>query len=238
MCVCARARLLGQWLLRTRSASPLPRAVETSVLWFPSVTAWLSRAAPGSWGSLGSSRPRRGVGGDWRGRGGRGSGPPCSPGSSQAAAAPTRPPTAAGRADPLSLLSGGVPCGLPALAGDPGGCGLPRPEPGTVGKGQSGPHSCVRAGEPGSGQQRDYKYFGSTLFIEVVQRCECEINVLNSLRVPGCRAFSEAHQPGCGEGRPRTPQRHPLPEAGEAVPAPPRPAACSKGSPRVAVLRL
>lgn len=70
-----------------------------------------------------------------------------------------------------------------------------------MGKGQSGPHSCVRAGEPGSGQQRDYKYFGSILFIEVVQRCECEINVLNSLWVPGCHAFGEAPQPRCEEGR-------------------------------------
>lgn len=86
----------------------------------------------------------------------------------------------------------------------------------------------------------DCKYFGFTLFIEGVQRCECEINVLNSPWVPGCRAFSEAPQP-CA--RRASPGLHKGTSArgswgGEAVPAPPCPAARSKGRPQGGCARV
>lgn len=58
-----------------------------------------------------------------------------------------------------------------------------------MGKGSRAPLVCEgrRAWEQAAG---NCKYFGSTLFIDGVQRCECEINVLNSPQGPSCRAFS------------------------------------------------
>lgn len=38
----------------------------------------------------------------------------------------------------------------------------------------------------------DCKYFSSMLFIENVQMCECEINVLNSPGAPGFHALNDA----------------------------------------------
>lgn len=83
-------------------------------------------------------------------------------------------------------------------------------EPGGVGKGQAQePYLCLQAVSqdwmPGGRAwewARDYcKYFSSVLFIENVQMCECEINVLNSPWAFGCCALSDASShPGLEEG--------------------------------------
>lgn len=98
-----------------------------------------------------------------------------------------------------------IPCGLPRLRHqrtewarlvESRGPLAALPEHQGVGrKGQAGfAHLCLQAVSPGMGCQEgeaawawardDCKYFSPTLFIENVQLCECEINVLDSLRAP------------------------------------------------------
>lgn len=65
------------------------------------------------------------------------------------------------------------------------------------GKAKFSIHICLQAASPDTGRQKgemawesardDCIYFSSTVFIENVQTCECEINVLNSLWAPGIK---------------------------------------------------
>lgn len=96
-----------------------------------------------------------------------------------------------------SSSSPGLPCLRHERTEWLGTTGCHAQEPGGVGKGQVHIHICLQAASPDTGCQKgemawelardDCIYFSSTLFIENVQTCECEINVLNSLWAPGIK---------------------------------------------------